>query len=230
MNATFIDDLIKKHCVAKPSSKKFFIQVGAGAGDLDPLVNYRDGFTEHIKRADLPQTSRILLVEPNPLNIPSLRCCWAGYSNVEIHQLGIVPRSLAGQRLNFHFADCDAPHYQVGSFRPSHVLKHFTQISQNDLRSIDVETIDLNSFMKKCGHDGHIVLLALDIEGLDVEILLDTDFSAFKPSLVSFEHLHIGEHYQEVHEHLRGSGYEFVGTGIDHSGFDLLYEHSESDL
>ena len=50
-----------------------FIQIGAGAGDLDKRANCRDGFTEFIKRLPRQFIKKIILVEPNPLNIPLLQ-------------------------------------------------------------------------------------------------------------------------------------------------------------
>ena len=49
-----------------------FIQIGAGAGDLDKRANCRDGFTEIIKSLPRHMIKKIILVEPNPLNIPLL--------------------------------------------------------------------------------------------------------------------------------------------------------------
>ena len=63
------------HANAGPG--RIFIQVGAGAGDQDSRAEFRDGFTEAIKKLELSQTDRVILVEPNPLNIAALKKCWA---------------------------------------------------------------------------------------------------------------------------------------------------------
>ena len=39
-----------------------FIQIGAGAGDLDKRANYRDGFTEFIKNMPREYIKKIILV------------------------------------------------------------------------------------------------------------------------------------------------------------------------
>ena len=52
-----------------------FIQIGAGAGDLDKRANCRDGFTEFIKKLPKNRIKKIILVEPNPINIQLLREC-----------------------------------------------------------------------------------------------------------------------------------------------------------
>jgi hypothetical protein len=41
--------------------------LGAGVGDLDPKTNFKDGFTELIKKNYLPENSHIILIEPNSL-------------------------------------------------------------------------------------------------------------------------------------------------------------------
>ena len=56
-----------------------FIQIGAGAGDLDKRANCRDGFTEFIKNLPRERIKKIILVEPNKLNIPLLKECWKNY-------------------------------------------------------------------------------------------------------------------------------------------------------
>jgi hypothetical protein len=38
-----------------------FIQIGAGAGDLDKRANYRDGFTEFIKKKPRQSIKKIIL-------------------------------------------------------------------------------------------------------------------------------------------------------------------------
>jgi hypothetical protein len=50
-----------------------FIQIGAGAGDLDSRASFRDGFTEYVKKIEPSQIERIILLEPNPVNIPFLK-------------------------------------------------------------------------------------------------------------------------------------------------------------
>ena len=71
---------------------KIFIQVGAGAGDLDSRAGFRDGFTEIVKSRQIESSDRIILVEPNPKNIFALRKCWCAYSAAEIYEVGIVPK------------------------------------------------------------------------------------------------------------------------------------------
>jgi FkbM family methyltransferase len=219
-----IDDLIKSRLSEQNATSSFFIQVGAGAGDRDSRANYRDGFTEIIKRARLSDSHRILLVEPNPFNLDKLRESWNEFSNIEIFQLGIVPKSFSGQVLRFFFTELDGPHYQVASFNSHHVLKHYLELKESDLQVIGVDTLDLKTFTDQTTQGEEIVLLALDIEGIDAEVLLDTDFSTMNVYLLSFERLHLGAREAEVITHLINCGFEYVGSGVDHNGFDVLWK------
>jgi hypothetical protein len=205
------------------SPGRLFVQVGAGAGDRDPRAKFRDGFTELIKSVGVSGADRLVLVEPNPLNIDGLRQCWKGFNNIEIFQLGICPRALSGSQLPFYYAEADGPHFQVASFNANHVLKHYPSLSKSDLRVIYVETADLLSFLSSIANGFKIVLLALDIEGIDADVILDTDFSLIDVELISFEHLHLRERAHEVASHFYRCGFEYVGRGVDHKGYDHLY-------
>jgi hypothetical protein len=56
-----------------------FIQIGAGAGDLDSRANYRDGCAEFIKKIPKSRIKQIILVEPNIFNIKLLKECYKNY-------------------------------------------------------------------------------------------------------------------------------------------------------
>ena len=44
-----------------------------------------------------------------------------------------------------------------------------------------------------------------------------------KLKYISFEHLHLGEHKENVLNHLKNNNYKFLGSGVDHNGYDYLY-------
>jgi hypothetical protein len=66
-----------------------YVQIGAGAGDRDSRHNFKDAFTEYVKLLDNNTVEEILLVEPNPANILSLKECWADYPQAKIINAGI---------------------------------------------------------------------------------------------------------------------------------------------
>lgn len=146
------------------------------------------------------------------------------FSNKSIFDVGIVPKRLSGQSLNLYYTELDAPHYQVASFEPAHVLKHYPGLKTSELKSLCVNTTDLNSFITQVTNDDHIALLSLDIEGIDAEVILDTDFKSMNVSLLSFEHLHLGSKLDECRSYVVECGFEYVGKGVDHNGYDYLYQ------
>lgn len=218
-----IEKLIQRILLTETNQPRYFVQVGAGAGDLDPRVNFRDGFTEVIKKLELSTDDHVILIEPNPFNIDNLRKCWEDFSNKEIFQLGISKKTQSGKLLPFYYSELDGPHYQVASFEPSHVLKHYRSLSMESLEVMSVPSVDLKTIIDRVTQGSHIVLLALDIEGIDAEIILETDFSAINVSLLSFEYLHLGDKSVAVADHLQKCGFRYIGVGIDFKGYDHLY-------
>ena len=197
-----------------------FIQIGAGAGDLDKRANCRDGFTEFIKKLPRQNIKKIILVEPNPLNIPLLKECWKDYPEAIIYEIGIVPKTYENNTIDLYYCPLDGPHYQVASINKSHVQKHYGDNCELEKFIIPVKQIEnfINEITKE-----EIHLLALDIEGIDAEILLDINFNNLKLKYISFEHLHLGEYKENVLNHLKNNNYEFLDSGLDHNGYDYLY-------
>ncbi len=219
--------MINKLLSNQAESERYFIQIGAGAGDLDPRANNRDGFTEIIKSLSLYQNEKIILVEPNPFNMEILNLCWKDFENSEIFSLCISEQSSANKSLNFYYTELDAPHYQVASLNYNHVLKHYNNLKKSDLKIIEIPAVDLKQFIFNATNGNQVILLSLDIEGIDAEILLDTDFSDINLSLLSFEYLHLGDKAKLVENHLKQCGFEYVGLGVDHNGYDHLYIKKE---
>lgn len=198
-----------------------YIQVGAGTGDLDKRANNRDGFTEFIKNK-IPRChiKKIILVEPNPLNIPLLKECWKDYPEATIYELGITPKTYQHNTIDFFYCPLDAPHYQVASILKSHIQKHYGDDCEINKFTIPVK--NLEEFINEVTTE-EIELLSLDIEGIDAEILLDLNLNNIKLKYLSFEHLHLGTNMENVLKHLQNNNYTFLGSGVDHNGFDYLY-------
>jgi FkbM family methyltransferase len=197
-----------------------FIQIGAGAGDLDKRADCRDGFTELIKSLPRNLIKKIILVEPNPLNIPLLKECWKDYSEAIIYEIGIVPKKYEIDTMELYYCPLDLPHYQVASINKSHVQKHYGINCQLEKFIIPVK--QLEKFINEITSE-QIELLALDIEGIDAEILLDIDFNTLKLKYISFEHLHLGDNRDNVLNHFKNNNYKFLGLGVDTNGYDYLY-------
>lgn len=197
-------------------SSGIFIQVGAGAGDKDAGALYRDGFTEFIKSLPREKINKIILIEPNPTNLPMLKECWKDYPEATIIQGAITTKELSHKTLDFYYCPDDKPHYQVASLNIEHVRKHY---KDNVIEKISVPTIDLVSLFGSTEID----LLSLDIEGIDAEVILDTDFSQLNVKFLSFEYIHIEQYMDIINQHLNSHNLYHRGLGVDHNGFDLLY-------
>lgn len=196
-----------------------FIQVGAGAGDLDARAGCRDGFTEFIKSLPRERIKKILLVEPNPMNIHLLRECWKDYPESIIYDYAIVPNNTLTETVGFYYCKKDAPNYQVASINKSHVELHYPN---ETIEIINVPTKTINSFIKDVVGKDTIELLSLDIEGIDSEILLDLPVN-LNLTFLSFEFIHLREKESLVNNYLEQNNYKFIGDGVDHQGFDKLY-------
>lgn len=203
------------------SDSGVFVQIGAGAGDQDARANYRDGFTEFVKRLDPTKVSRIILVEPNPVNLPALRMCWKDYAQAQIVPVGIRPRSHPDAAITFYYAEEDGPHYQVFSLVESHVRAHYPN---GTIRSVEVATLTIQELLLNVVKAERIDLLALDIEGVDAQILLEIDWATMPCHRVSFEFVHLGEASRDVHRALGRAGYVRIGWGLDTRRLDVMYE------
>ena len=139
-----------------------FVQIGAGAGDKDARVNFRDGFTEIVKSQEKSTISRIILVEPNPLNIKDLMECWKDYPQAEIYNIAIVPASHKSNVVFFYYTEKDAPNYQVSSVFPTHIQKAYGKDVELKRFCVGVMNINqFNSFLLK--KTDNIELYAMDI-------------------------------------------------------------------
>jgi len=201
-----------------------YIQIGAGAGDQDSRANFRDGFTEFVKRRHPNQVSRIILVEPNPFNIEALKRCWKDYPQAEIVQMGVCPQSYlpATGRATFYYAEEDEPCFQVFSIKRSHVEKHYPN---GTIRAVEVPILSINQFIERFIGAAHVSMFALDIEGIDADIILDINWKRLNVFRISFEHLHLEGQMSSVLRHLGHNDYMFIGGGLDVNGFDLMYEN-----
>ena len=209
------------------SGSGIFIQIGAGAGDKDSRANYRDGFTEFVKKLPKNRIKKIILVEPNPVNIPFLRECWKDYPEACIYELAIIQENINLKNIDFYYSLYDGPNYQVASIVKQHVLNHYSG-DNNVIESFSVPTIHINDFLNKYNDNGNgndeIELLSLDIEGIDSEIMLDLKLDNIKVKYISFEYIHMGDNLEDVKKHLENNNFEYIGKGVDHNGFDYLYK------
>jgi FkbM family methyltransferase len=196
---------------------KVFIQVGAGAGDQDLDHLGLDGFTNMVKSLDPNTIGRILLVEPNPVNMPALHKCWENYPQAEIYNIGIVPSSHTDKTITFYYAKGDGHHFQCTSIKKEHT-------GQSDLGEFQAPCETLTGFLTRTVDKTYIDVLALDIEGIDGDVIIDTDWNMFNIDQLSFEYTNLGNQTEPVKQHLEKYGFEYVGRGLDRDGLDWMYQ------
>jgi FkbM family methyltransferase len=209
-----------EHVINNIGGSGIFIQVGAGAGDLDSRANFHDGFTEFIKKLPRERIKKIILVEPNPMNIPKLRECWKDYPEATIYELAIVPKNIKEDTITLYYDKDDGPHYQVASINKSHVQKHYNEHSE--FNTFTARTKHLEEFIHEITKE-EIELLALDIEGIDAEILLDLDYNNIKVKFLSFEYIHLLHNTNAVLMTLVNNNFQYLGKGADYEGSDYLF-------
>jgi len=215
-----------KSCVQRNISSKhvsktgrLFLQIGAGAGNLDSRAKFADGFTEFVKSRKLDANDRVVLVEPNPGNLELLRQCWSDVESAEIMPIAVLPRGEKTRELTLWFAVEDGPHFQVASSDCSHVERSYPQ---GTIKSIEVPAVPIDILINEIRHNSSLELLAIDVEGMDVEILLSMDWSDTDFYAVSFETPHLGIGESTVHQRLSQFGYVSAGVGLDVNGLDSL--------
>jgi len=196
-----------------------FIQIGAGAGDLDSGSGYRDGFTEFVKKIPRERINKIILVEPNPINIPFLRDCWKDFPEAEIFELAIIPKKMNVSTIDLFYCPDDKPHYQVASIDKKHIQKHYGQ--NCSIEKFSIKTSHIDDFLRN-NVDTEIELLSLDIEGIDSEIIKEIDLQNISVKFFSFEYIHIDD-IELIYHKLHSAGFSFIGKGVDHNGYDFLF-------
>ena len=206
---------------------RLFLQIGAGAGDRDPRTNFKDGFTNYVKRVGPTARDRVILVEPNPGNVHRLKECWQGIDCAEIISVAVLPSGEKAGELKLWFAQEDAPHFQVCSHDKSHVERHYPQ---GTIESISVPAIPIDDLFSQIGRDLSFELLGIDVEGMDADILLSIDWSANDIHAVSFESVHMGADEDVVRQKLLRAGYVSAGVGLDIHGLDSLVIKPDTPL
>ena len=208
-----------------PTTGRLFLQIGAGAGNLDPRSQFTDGFTEFVNGTELDVNDRLVLIEPNPGNVDRLKQCWSDVESAEIVQMAVLPRGEVAREMTLWFAVEDGPHFQVASNDRGHVERLYPQ---GTIESMEVPAIPIDLLIEEIRRETSLELLAIDVEGMDVEILLSMDWASADFYAVSFESPHMGDGESVVHQRLHEFGYVSAGVGLDLNGLDSLVLKTET--
>jgi len=199
----------------------YFIQIGAGAGDQDERLDFKDGFTKFVKE-NINNENNILVVEANPHNLKKLKDCWKNYSNVRIFNIAIVDRHYKKDDIKLYYTESDAPCYQITSINKEHVKKHYPN---DKIIELNVRSQKINDFLIEKTKLENIEYLAIDVEGIDYDLLMDIDFDKFEIKNISFEFIHLNEEQiKNIFNRLIKNGFSYTGKGFDINGYDLMFK------
>ena len=198
-----------------------YIQIGASNG----LSHAKpDGFFTYIQSKEISKDDRIILVEPNSLLIPELKENWSDYAeNIEVYEYGIVPKHLSNRLLKLFWHPNNAPHHELSSFNPQHIIQHHPEWTIEDLSIMNVPGITLEYLIENTVKGESIEMLGLDIEGIDADVLLDLEFSKLNVRYFSFEAIHLGKYKEQIFSDLKKENFSFAGRGLDPHGYDVMF-------
>jgi len=202
-----------------------FVHIGAGVGDLDPSANFRDGFSEYVKK-NKSEEKKIFVVEANPKNLEKLKVCWKDYKNVKIFNLAITPNDYLKDDITLYYSQDDKPHYQLLSYDKNHVKYYFPN---SEIKEIKIKTIKIRNFLENNFLNLKIYSLSIDVEGLDYRIFMDMDLKKFDIYQFSIEYFHLNKDQKKniINKFIK-NGYSYNGFGIDHNNLDWLFIKKKS--
>lgn len=104
----------------------------------------------------------------------------------------------------------------IGSFRREVLQKHASSITRLEER---IECIQVTSltFDTLCERNNlsHIDLIHIDAEGYDFEIIKQIRLSHYRPSLVLYEHHHLGAEQSTCRDYMKSQGFSVHSEGLD---------------
>ena len=202
-----------------------FVHIGAGAGDLDSSTNFRDGFSEYVKKIKNKE-KKIFVVEANPKNIEKLKSCWKNYRDVKIFNFAITPNDYSKNNMVFYYSNDDKPHYQLLSHDKNHVKYYFPN---SEIKEMKIQTVKIGNFLENNFLNLKIDSFSIDVEGLDYEIFMDIDLKKFNIYQLSIEFFHLNkEQKKNIVKKFIENGYSYSGFGLDHNNLDWLFIKKKS--
>jgi FkbM family methyltransferase len=156
-----------------------------------------------------------LFVEANPIHKKDIEKCYSRYKNAIIETVGIKESSSNNsETLTFFVSSKDGPDYEIASTKEEHIRKHINMVPHlagSTIETFEVPCISLEQLLDKYGIK-ELDLLAIDLEGMDGDVLLNLDLSKYNITKIEFEQLHLGETRDRVESHLLRNGYSRVNA------------------
>jgi len=204
-----------------------FIQIGSNVGIME---------TDPLCALIINERWRGVLIEPVPRIFAQLKKNYAHCPHVYCENVAVS--DMRGWR-EFYVIDENAAFFEtrkdwtneagglwgdlVGSLDRNHVLACKNEITEREIKTIQVECVTFQDILDK-HHLSRVDVVHLDVEGHEAIILRSIDFEQIRPKLIIFEHVHMSfETYFSVVELLQGHGYEVVYTSVLDTMISLLH-------
>ena len=149
------------------------IQIGANDG--------KDHVFDFIKKNSIP-ISKLILIEANPKCIPLLQETYKDYPFVEIHNFAVVTGDEETVDLLIPENDGTSGHASISN-------DHMTNHGHSRLSTVTVPAKNINQIFGEFTN-GTVDRFYIDVEGFDVPIINQIDFSAMNIPYICFEYIH----------------------------------------
>lgn len=174
-----------------------------------------DDFFNAVKKQD--DVELLILVEPFPHHEDVIRRCYAGY-NYELVQKAIVADEAISE-ITMYASNDGGAYGAVSSFSESHVTKHGVGVMDRCVLPAITATKLFEEYKIT-----ELDLLAVDIEGLDVDVITSIDLDKFKIKRICYEHLHCDN--ARLDAYLTEYGYSLVHDSTWETPWDSIYERN----
>ncbi len=200
-------DLVVRDHMAR-TEDFFFVQVGANDGvRFDPIHSYVKAFQW-----------RGVLVEPVPYLFEELKANYRDAPQLHFERAALARKNGTA----FFYTIRNEPGLPdavrgLGSLEREVILAHKVLVPglESLIEEITVPAMTLMRLIEKHGAK-KLDLLQIDTEGYDFEVLKMLDFSAIKPAIIHFEHIHLSStDWREACHLLASNGYRLAHMGSD---------------
>ncbi len=150
-----------------------FLQGQEYSGPVNPNVNYREGFRQHVLPKLVGHSDRVVLIEPNPSRAHALRELWSEVPNVQILDAHLDFLPITRPRISYYFKNLNTDNYV---FSPDgNFVQRFHPGAK--LRSVEVPRISIEEIVNTYGQRSNLETMSVDLR-FQVEIL-SNDSAAF---------------------------------------------------
>ena len=149
------------------------------------------------------KNQKILLIEPVPHNLNTLRKNVSDFKTISIEQITV---GKINEIRDFYFIKEDSinklgKHWAsgIGSFDKQHILNHKTkrfEVKDEDIESVEIKSLTFNDLMNKY-LISEIDKLQIDVEGAEYEILNSIDYKKININQILFESKHFDGTFKE---------------------------------